>query len=161
MSVDGNDKPKRRPNGQYETGTTGNSRGRPRRERRIPHPDRNRDMLYELALYKVPVNINGKTYDVPLVVANLLTLASKGARGDLLAARSFINAWRLAVEQEMKKMAGMERRWDNVEPAYWREKDPELRAKLKRLWDDLMNEMSGVRDLQSEPFPPRKRRRKG
>jgi hypothetical protein len=150
----------RRSNGQWEKRTSGNKNGRPVKERRIPSPESARDMVYELGLFEVPITINGDSYDVPLIIANYLTIGSKGARGDLRAAQTFTTAWNKTVDAEASHIADLERRFQGAQPGYLQEPDPVKRQRMKAAWDELMTELAGKRPRTSEPFPPRKRRRR-
>jgi hypothetical protein len=152
--------PKRRANGQWDTGSSGNAGGRPKKKvRRIPHPEAARDLLYEIGLFNVPITINGIVYEVPLVAACYITLGSKGAKGDERAAERFLKTWQKAIDDEAKQIADLDRKIGGLTPAYELERDPVRREEQKRLWDEIREELAGMRKRRTEPFPPRRRRR--
>jgi hypothetical protein len=71
--------------GQFEPGTCGNPRGRPRKMRREIHPDRLRADFFEAGETLVPIIENGKRKLIPARVAIDKQLTLKAASGDLRA----------------------------------------------------------------------------
>ena len=92
--------------GQFEKGTSGNPRGRPRKE---PHPISDiqvRRDFFDIMEMPVPINDWGKRKKVPLRVAIGKQLALKAAAGDINAIRE-VNKWqhRYAGEYSEQQMS--------------------------------------------------------
>lgn len=152
-------KPKRRGNGTYEPGTTGNPNGRPKKDRRIPHPETIRDTIYDVADFEMLAQLKGKTERVSLLQANLLTLGLAGAAGDKASARAFLGYVQDGSEQELRNMDRMMKRIDRVTtPAYELATDPAQRAELLRAWNAAVAEALGTRQRTTRGFPKRKRK---
>jgi Family of unknown function (DUF5681) len=75
--------------GQFEPGTCGNSRGRPRKIPRKIRTEQIRKEFLEVAGTPVPIIENGRRKLIPIRVAIGMQLAKKAASGDLRA----ILAW--------------------------------------------------------------------
>jgi Family of unknown function (DUF5681) len=71
--------------GQFEPGTCGNPRGRPRKLPRKIHPDRLRKDFFEISETLVPVLENGRRKLIPASQAIDKQLLLKAASGDLKA----------------------------------------------------------------------------
>jgi hypothetical protein len=71
--------------GQFEPGTCGNPRGRPRKLRRKIHPDELRKDFFEAGETLVPIIERGKRKLIPARVAIDKQLTLKAASGDLRA----------------------------------------------------------------------------
>jgi hypothetical protein len=71
--------------GQFEPGTCGNPRGRPRKLPRKIHPDRLRNDFFEISETLVPIIENGQRKLIPASVAIDKQLVLKAASGDLKA----------------------------------------------------------------------------
>jgi hypothetical protein len=71
--------------GQFEPGTCGNPRGRPRKTLRKIHPDELRKDFFEAGETLVPIIENGKRKLIPASVAIDKQLTLKAASGDLRA----------------------------------------------------------------------------
>jgi Family of unknown function (DUF5681) len=71
--------------GQFEPGTCGNPRGRPRKLPRKIHPDRLRKDFFEISEILVPVIENGRRKLIPASQAIDKQLLLKAASGDLKA----------------------------------------------------------------------------
>lgn len=82
------DKPRRRTNGTFEKGSTGNKKGRPKTDLRIPAPETIRDMHYDVMEFRVHPQLNGRAIAMNLIQANLLTLGIAGMKGDVRAAEA-------------------------------------------------------------------------
>lgn len=149
------DGPKRRANGTFEKGHSGNAKGRPEIDRRIPHPETIRDMQYDVAELEVPT----KSGVINLLQANLLTLGKAGAEGNVRAARDFIAFIQRASEQELSEMARHTKRLDGKTPAFWDEKDPKRREALRKAWLRAVAEATGERQ-RTTPGISRKRDKK-
>ena len=156
-----NDKtpPRRRANGTFQKGVSGNPQGRPKKDRRIPHPENIRDMQYDVAEFAMMVTINGKRHKLNLLQANLMTLAIAGAAGDKGAARSYLKHVQACTEQELREMGRLIKRLDGTTPAYVREHDPVRRARLQEAWRRAMAEATGERERTTRGLgkkkPPR------
>lgn len=152
-------KPERRANGTFKEGVSGNPKGRPKKDRRIPHPENIRDMQYDIAEYEMTVTMNGKRHKVNLMQANLLTLAIAGAAGDKAAARSYLAYIQYCTDQELREMQRLAKRLDGHEPAYKQEHDPVRRARLKEAWHRAVAEATGERERTTRGLgkkkPPR------
>ncbi len=138
-------KPSRRADGTFAKGVSGNSKGRPKKIRRIPHPDEIRDLKYDVAKFETTVTINGKRLKLNLLQSNLLTLALAGATGDKTAARIFLANIEKCTAQELAEMARLSKTLEGVTPAYMLETDPDKRARLKESWRRVMAEANGRR----------------
>lgn len=158
MSDDIN-RPARRTNGTFASGASGNPKGRPKKDRRIPHPDAVRDMQYDVAEFGMTVTINGKRHKVNLLQANLMTLAIAGAAGDKAAARSYLKHVQMCTEQELREMARLIKRLDGTTPAYTQERDPVRRARLKEAWQRAVAEATGERERTTGGLGKKKPRR--
>jgi hypothetical protein len=152
-------KPPRRANGTFLEGVSGNPKGRPRKDRRIPHPETIRDMQYDVAEFQMTAKINGKRVTTNLFQANLLTLAMAGAAGDKNAARNYLQYMQLCTEQEQREMARLTKRLDGITPAYKDESDPERRARLKDAWQRAVAEATGEREKTTRGLGVKRRRR--
>jgi hypothetical protein len=141
--------PARRADGTYPKGVSGNPRGRPKKDRRIPNPETIRDMQYDVAEFDMTLTINGKRHKVNLFQANLMTLAIAGAAGDKAAARSYLQHVQMCSEQEVREMARMIKRLDGITPAYTLERDPAKRADQKEAWRRAVAEATGEREKTS------------
>lgn len=139
-------KPARRANGTFAQNESGNPKGRPKKDRRIPHPENIRDMQYDVAEFGMTATINGKRHKMNLLQANLLTLALAGAAGDKNAARSYLNNVQMCTEQELREMARLIKRLDGITPAYQEERDPVRRARLQDAWQRATAEATGERE---------------
>lgn len=139
-------KPTRRANGTFAPGSSGNLKGRPKKDRRIPNPEMIRDMQYDVAEFKIAATINGERIKMNLLQANLMTLAMAGAAGDKNAARSYLNHMQMCTEQERREMERHLKRLDGVMPAYLQEKDPVKRAQLQEAWRRAIAEATGERE---------------
>lgn len=146
MSDEDQEKPRRRADGTFPKGVSGNPRGRPKKDRRIPHPENIRDMQYDVAEFGMTVTINGKRHKMNLLQANLMTLAIAGAAGDKAAARSYLNHVQMCTEQELREMGRLLKRLDGKIPAYTSERDPVRRARLKDAWHRAVAEATGERE---------------
>jgi len=71
--------------GQFEPGTCGNPRGRPRKLPRKIHPDRLRADFFEISETLVPIIENGQRKLIPASLAIDKQLLLKAASGDLRA----------------------------------------------------------------------------
>ena len=71
--------------GQFEPGTSGNPRGRPRKLRRTIHPEELRKDFFEADQTPVTIIENGKRKTIPAGVAIDMQLARKAASGNLRA----------------------------------------------------------------------------
>jgi hypothetical protein len=71
--------------GQFEPGTCGNPRGRPRKTPRKIHPDELRKDFFEVSETLVPIIENGQRKLIPASVAIEKQLIFKAASGDLKA----------------------------------------------------------------------------
>jgi hypothetical protein len=71
--------------GQFEPGTCGNPRGRPRKQPRKIHPDRLRADFFEISETLVPIIENGQRKLIPASVAIDKQLVLKAASGNLRA----------------------------------------------------------------------------
>jgi hypothetical protein len=71
--------------GQFEPGTCGNPRGRPRKLPRKIHPDRLRNDFFEISETLVPIIENGQRKLIPASLAIDKQLLLKAASGDLKA----------------------------------------------------------------------------
>jgi hypothetical protein len=71
--------------GQFEPGTCGNPRGRPRKLPRKIHPDRLRNDFFEISETLVPIIENGQRKLIPARLAIDKQLLLKAASGDLKA----------------------------------------------------------------------------
>jgi Family of unknown function (DUF5681) len=71
--------------GQFEPGTCGNPRGRPRKLRRKIHPDQLRREFFEVSETLVPIIENGRRKLIPASEAIDKQLVLKAASGDLKA----------------------------------------------------------------------------
>jgi hypothetical protein len=151
--------PRRRADGTYDKGTSGNRRGRPKKDRRIPHPENIRDMQYDVAEFAMAVAINGKRHWVNLLQANLMTLAIAGAAGDTKAAQAYLAHVQTCTEQELREMARLAKRLDGLTPAYEREHEPARRARLQEAWKRAVAEASGERERTTGGLGKKKRRR--
>jgi hypothetical protein len=153
----------RRADGTFPKGVSGNSKGRPKKDRRIPHPENIRDMQYDVAEFAMTVTINGKRHKVNLYQANLMTLAIAGAAGDKAAARAFIKGVQSCTEQERAEMSRLAKRLDGYTPAYVSEHDPVKRAQLQEAWRRAIAESTGERERTTgglgKKKPPRWPRR--
>jgi hypothetical protein len=142
-----------------EKGSTANPRGRPRKDRRIPHPENIRDMQYDVAEFPLTVTINGERHSVNLLQANLLTLALAGASGDKNAARSYLNHVQTCTQQELDEMARLIKRMDGTEPMYKAEEDPARRARLQDAWRRMVADATGERDRTTAGLGKKKPKR--
>jgi hypothetical protein len=152
-------KPSRRANGTFSKGVTGNPKGRPKKDRRIPHPETIRDMQYDVAEFEMTAKINGKRITTNLFQANLLTLAMAGATGDKNAARTYLQHMQLCAEQERREMARLIKRLDGITPAYKDESDPARRARLQEAWRRAVAEATGEREKTTRGLGVKKARR--
>jgi hypothetical protein len=151
--------PARRADGTFGKGVSGNPKGRPKKDRRIPHPENIRDMQYDVAEFAMTVTINGKRHKVNLLQANLMTLAIAGAAGDKAAARAYLKHVQMCTEQELSEMSRLIKRLDGYSPAYKTERDPVRRARLKEAWSRAVAEATGERERTTRGLgkkkPPR------
>ena len=76
--------------GQFEPGTCGNPRGRPRKLRRKIRPDQPRKHFFEAGEILVPIIEKGKRKLIPASVAIQKQLALKAASGDMRAVIEWI-----------------------------------------------------------------------
>ncbi len=76
--------------GQFEPGTCGNPRGRPRKLRRKIRPDQPRKHFFEAGEILVPIIEKGKRKLIPAGVAIQKQLALKAASGDMRAVIEWI-----------------------------------------------------------------------
>jgi hypothetical protein len=76
--------------GQFEPGTCGNPRGRPRKLRRKIRPDQARKHFFEAGEILVPTIEKGKRKLIPASVAIQKQLALKAASGDMRAVIEWI-----------------------------------------------------------------------
>jgi hypothetical protein len=146
MSDDETNKTARRADGTFVRGASGNPKGRPKKDRRIPSPEIMRDMQYDVAEFGMTLTINGKRHKVNLLQANLMTLAIAGAAGDKAAARSYLKHVQMCTEQELREMARLIKRLDGLTPAYELERDPVRRARLEEAWRRALAEATGERE---------------
>lgn len=153
-------KTNRRANGTFAKGSTGNPKGRPPKDRRIPSPDHMRDMFYDVAEFEMPAQINGKVVRLNLLQSNLLTLALAGAKGDTQCALKFTNAIQQVSEQERREMDRLIKRLDGVTPAYKFESDPVVRARKQKAWHAAVAEATGDRDKTTYGLGRLRRRRR-
>lgn len=138
--------PTRRSNGTFAKGSSGNRKGRPKKDRRIPNPEMFRDMQYDVAEFELPITLKGKRFNINLVQANLMTLALAGANGDKASAKSYLDYLQQCTAQELRVMERNMKRLDPVEPAYLAERNPERRARLEEAWQRAMAEATGERE---------------
>jgi len=156
---DQSNRPGRRANGTYAEGVSGNPNGRPKKDRRIPHPENIRDMQYDVAEFEMTLTINGKRYRVNLLQANMLTLAMAGAAGDKRAARDYLELVQACTEQERREMERLIKRLDGSTPSYTSERSPARRERLKEAWVRAVAEANGERERTTGGLGAKKRRR--
>ncbi|MEZ5958400.1 MAG: DUF5681 domain-containing protein [Hyphomonadaceae bacterium] len=115
--------PDRRANGTFQKGSSGNRRGRPRRKRRIPHPEKLRDMIYDVVEFKIAGEIKGQRYELNLMQANMLTLGMAGAAGDARSAQAFLDKIHRVTDQEQRDIERWMKQLEGVIPDYYYEED--------------------------------------
>jgi hypothetical protein len=154
-------KPKRRSDGTFDEGSSGNPNGRPEKDDTIPHPFTMRDTHSDVAQFRIASTVQGKRKRLTLMESNMLTLALAGAAGDKAAARDFLNFAHLCAEQELRMMREIVQTHQHGIPAYLMEEDPEVRAEMKRVYDEMWAEATGKRRKTTRGLgrrPPRKSR---
>jgi hypothetical protein len=83
---------KRRGDGTFEEGSSGNPSGRPRKRRRDPKlPAARRDAIFRVADRMIPMTIDGKTEMMSIFEACVLQLGRAGASGNRISAKDFIH----------------------------------------------------------------------
>lgn len=148
--------PNRRANGTFEKGVSGNRRGRPRKVRRIPHPEELRDMIYDVLEFPIAGEIKGQRYKLSLMQANMLTLGMAGAAGDAKSAQAFLDKIHRVTDQEQRDIERMMKQLDGVTPEYYFEKDETKRAALYKKWLDTWAEASGSRKRRTRGLLPKR-----
>lgn len=148
--------PNRRANGTFDKGFSGNRRGRPRKDRRIPHPEKIRDMIYDVLEFEIAGEIKGRRYKLSLMQANLLTLGMAGAAGDAKSAQAFLDKIHRATDQEQRDIERMMKQLDGVTPEYYFEKDETKRAALYKKWLETWAEASGSRRRRTRGLLPKR-----
>lgn len=150
----------RESDGRFSKGASGNPRGRPKKDRRIPSPEMLRDMHYDVAEFEVDISIGGKSMKVNLLQGNLLTLAVAGAvQKDVTAAKTFIGYMQGVSEQERREMVRHMERLNGVEPLYPYEGDPEAREQLKEGWRRAVAEATGERERTTNGLGKKRQKR--
>lgn len=138
-------KPQRRANGTFDKDSSGNPKGRPKKDKAIPHPQHLRDLAYDVARFEIRAEIRGEKYKLNLLQSNLMTLAIAGAGGDAKSAQAFLQHLDRASTKEIRAMEQLTKRLHGVTPLYKLETDPVRKAKLKKEWQEIWAEASGYR----------------
>ncbi len=148
--------PDRRANGTFEKGSSGNRRGRPRKTQRIPHPEKLRDMIYDVLEFEIAGEIKGKRYKLSLMQANMLTLGMAGAAGDVKSAQAFMDKIHRVTDQEQRDIERMMKQLEGIIPEYYLEEDEKKRAALYKKWLETWAEASGSRKRRTKGLRPKR-----
>ena len=169
--------PKRNAKGQFPKGTSGNPKGKsPKLFIPDPRmPSSRRRAIMDVADRKFEIKIDGETQKVSLFEANVWQLALSGARGNRIAAQTFINmtmgvsethvqtsligahlaARNEAIENELARMQAKHppQREGGVvalDPEQWAKFQEERRQWHDRHLDDEQNVAANLRALSSD-----------
>ena len=104
---------RRRSDGTFEEGSSGNPNGRPRKRRRDPKlPAARRDAIFRVADRLIPMTIDGKTELISIFEACVLQLGRAGASGNRISAKDFIQMAIATSETDLMRRLAM---WSAVE----------------------------------------------